>query len=214
MHSERHSPRCRTLPPMLTVPDRLSTGRLRTVRHEGFDAMSITVLAQPHRALRPYIAGVYMGWSENSRVPTLRRELPTPIVPLILNFESPFDIAPADCGGKRIDSFVAGLTDVFTEVTTTGPSSCIQINLTLIGALVLFGMPLGPIAGLTISPDDALPSPWHRLAADLAILGDWSARLCMLEEFLLKRLGDDHEIPRQLIGAQNLLFPEPRTRED
>jgi len=167
--------------------------------------MSTMVLARPHPALRPYIASEYQGWSEVSSRPTLRRELPAPIIPLILNFQSPFDIAPRDGPGRRMGSFVAGLSDVFTEVSTTGPSSCIQLNLTPIGARVLFGIPLGPIAGLTISPADALDSPWHRLTADLATLANWSARLGMLEDFLLKRLRDERQIPRQLIGAHDLL---------
>src|SRR6266849_5508910 len=61
--------------------------RIRLFRHESPGMQFELAFAPPHDALRMYVRE-YVGWFDRSSVPILRRQLPSGIVPFILNFGS------------------------------------------------------------------------------------------------------------------------------
>jgi len=68
-----------------------------------------TAIAAPHPALRPYVRE-YVGGFENTPTALCRRELPTEIAPVIINFGAPFRIFDQAVPSQfhEVTSFAAG----------------------------------------------------------------------------------------------------------
>jgi AraC-like DNA-binding protein len=132
----------------------------------------------------------YQGYVEWVSSGVRRRELPNGDVPLILNFGPPFAIVEADAPGtpRHVSSFMAGLYDRWTIAGSTGPSHCLQVDLTPLGAARVLHQPLGALANQVI-PLDALLGPLaDDLIERLATAPDWPARFAIIDSFLLTRI--------------------------
>src|SRR5688572_32662245 len=104
--------------------------------------------------LRPF-AREYVGWDEHLTKPLRRRELPTEVAPLIINFGAPFHLfAP---GGERRDrdlaSFITGAYDTYQLVESAGASSGVQVNFTLPGIRLLIGRPIQDMTNRALAPE-------------------------------------------------------------
>jgi hypothetical protein len=90
--------------------------------------------AAPVSTLRKYVRE-YVGWVDYSGTPVSRRELPSGIVPLIINFGA--TVRERKAGSDRWNAygtFTAGLHEAFTIVESAGPNVGIQVNFTAIGS--------------------------------------------------------------------------------
>src|SRR5262245_53757053 len=104
--------------------------RAKTLRHESELGTWELVLRPPDERLRAFV-GDYQGYVESGSRPPLRQQAPTTWLPLIVNFDSPWQIsASADGPREEHGSFVAGLGDRSTYVAAAGPARCLQVNLT------------------------------------------------------------------------------------
>ncbi len=110
-----------------------------------------------------------------------RLELPHAGIVLIVGLGPRVDV-----DGDAHSSFVAGLYDTPVVVGDDGHQSCLQANLTPLGARMLFGLPLRELAGQTVALDDVLGR--GDLGERLAELPDWPARFAVFDAFLLARL--------------------------
>src|SRR5689334_11824349 len=100
----------------------------------------------PSALLRAYVRE-YVGWWEYPSAPIIRREVPTDIVPLIVNFGERIRVYEAGSDSKfnEYGTFTTGVYDTFVLVRTSGPSGGLQINLTIPGARRLLARPLGEL---------------------------------------------------------------------
>jgi AraC-like DNA-binding protein len=146
-------------------------------------------LALPPRELRRYVVE-YIGWFEHMTVPMCRREPPTDIIPLMINFGAPVRIFdPLDpARWTDFDSFTTGSFDTFALVGSSGPSGGIQVNLTILGARVVFNRPLAELTNRVVALEDVMGPSARRLIGQLRDAPTWPARFQRLDYELTARI--------------------------
>jgi AraC-like DNA-binding protein len=149
------------------------------------------VLREPDSRLHGLIEGAYQGWVEKSPGGIRRREVPSSIVPFIVNLGPPF--AMIDPGnpsgpGRRVGSFVAGLHDRYALVDSPRHSTCLQVNFTPIGAYLFLGLPMDSLSNKVIELDDIWGATGRRLIAQLEEAPGWHARFSLLDAFIVSRI--------------------------
>jgi len=141
------------------------------------------VVSPANPALRPFVVGHYVGWTEATTHIVRRRELPTLFVPVILSFGAPFRIAGADNA-----SFFAGAHQRYSLVESSGMVECLQVNLTPDAAYRLLRNPMDDFADRIMSLHDVLGTDAARLIERLGNTKGWPARFDILDGFLSGRL--------------------------
>lgn len=179
---------------------------IHTQRQETAQGRWEMVSATPDPRLAGVVLGCYQGWTEHTTRVTLRREVPRPMVPIILNLGSPWGVATGDGVMASHDSFVAGLHDRHATTRSTGFSQCLQVNLTLLGARHILGGALPAILNTIVPFEEVLGGDGRALVDMIRDASDWSRRFALLDRFLLERLattpgiaGDVAATLRQLV---------------
>jgi AraC-like DNA-binding protein len=152
--------------------------------------------APPAEALRPF-ARDYVGWSEHLSAPLCRRELPTEVAPLIINFGAPFHLfAPGGAHRARdLASFVTGAYDTYQLVESAGASSGVQVNFTLLGIRLLVGRPIEDMTNRAFAPEDIFGGFAGELTHRLYDATSWDARFECLDRALTARMRDPLDVP-------------------
>ena len=178
---------------------------IRVLRHESELGSWELVTRPPDPRLRRY-AGDYQGYVESASPAPVRQEIPIPLVPLILNFGSPWDIASSAAGPHvSHDSFVAGLSTASAYVGAAGSATCLQVNLTPLGAHMFFGLPMHELANQVVPLEAALPRAVAPLAEALEDEKSWSDRFALLDAILLARLAEARPPSPDVAWAWNAL---------
>ena len=166
------------------------SAELRVLHHESELASWELVTRAPDQRLRGYV-GDYQGYVESGSPAPVRQEVPMPLVPLIVNFGSPWNVA-ASATGPHVsrDSFVAGLSVASAYVGAAGPARCMQVNLTPLGAHMFFGLPMHELANEVVPLEAALPRGVGPLAEALEDEDGWNERFALLDAILLARLAE------------------------
>nr|QKW93667.1 AraC family transcriptional regulator [Vitiosangium cumulatum] len=140
--------------------------------------------------LRPYVRG-WLGYREATPGGGLSRELPAPRVVVIFEFGPPIQVFES---GSEVQSsrytggFVAGLHEQFALTRHDGFQAGLQLDLTPIGARLLFGLPMSELTEQVFSLADLLPLEHRRICERLASLSSWDARFDLVERLLQERL--------------------------
>lgn len=171
-----------------------SARTIEVVRHSSPLGRFESAISPPHPALRPYVRQ-YFGGSEDTFQPLVRRELPTEVAPLIINFGPPFRIFdPADPSRyQQVSSFVTGAFDSFVVVGTTGAYACIQVNFTLLGMRLFLRRPLHELTNQVVPLDDVFGANAERLISELYEAPTWASRFDIVDREILRRLADVSE---------------------
>jgi AraC-like DNA-binding protein len=140
-----------------------------------------TATRPPHAALVPLVRRGYVGYVERVGAPLRRLEVPHDAIVVILNLGR--QIVVDSWGPKR--SFVAGLHDRAVVTEHPGDQLGIQLDLTPLGARMLFGLPMRELARRVVDLDALVPA---ELVERLGALDGWAARFDVLDAFLLARL--------------------------
>jgi AraC-like DNA-binding protein len=172
--------------PMIRQRTRMLRGELDGSRWE-------MAVRPPAAQLRPYVHGDYVGYTEWSGPMNRRREFPGPFVVMILEFGPPLRVYDAG-NPRRLSShrggFVVGLGDTFAVCEHDGFQHGVQINLTAIGARLLFGLPMSELSGQTVSVRDLLPARHRDLGQQLQDATDWDERFDLLDGALADGMGE------------------------
>ena len=164
--------------------------RARVTRSEAGGSRWEVATRELPAGLRAHVRDL-LGYSEATALPCLRREFPLPQVVVIIEFGPPIRVHDGDGPPSRYaGGFVAGLNDCWTETGHDGAQAGIQLNLTPIGARLLFGVALSELAGRVVHLDDLLPRAHRGLAERLAARPDWDDRFDMVESFIAARLAE------------------------
>ena len=164
--------------------------RSRIVRHVSHIGQWEMVQAEPPAVLRPYIRE-YVGWFEHMASPLCRREPPTEIIPVIVNFGAPVRIFDGDDRSRWTDhsSFTTGAYDRYVLVGSAGPSGGLQINFTILGARLFLGRPLGDLTNRVVGLDDVLGAAVARdLVGELHDASSWTDRFAIVDREVMRRL--------------------------
>ncbi len=175
---------------------------LRSIRHESVLGVWESARTRPAADLRPYVRE-YIGWWEHTANPLVRREPPTEIVPVIINFGAPIRIFDHERPNRwtDVDSFTTGVYDTFVLVGTAGPSGGLQVDLTILGARLILGRPLRDLANLVVSLEDLFGRAARSLRDRLREAPDWSTRFAIVDRELAARLAAAPALPRGLTWA-------------
>ena len=119
------------------------------------------------------------GYSERAPWPIVRREYPAPVVVAIIEFGPPiriFDSGQDVTSATYDGGFSAGISDSFTVTEHAGYQAGIQMNLTPLGARLIFGLPMSELTGRVVALRDILGPDYDSLAEKLAEAPDWDTR--------------------------------------
>ncbi|HEY2153453.1 MAG TPA: helix-turn-helix domain-containing protein [Vicinamibacterales bacterium] len=157
---------------------------------------------EPAPGLRGYVRE-YTGWFEHMASPLCRRELPTEIVPVIINFGAPIRIFEQSDPTRwtDVDSFAAGPYDTYVLVGSAGPSGGVQINFTMLGARLFLGRPLVDLTNRVVALDDLFGAGAERLRGELHDAGTWPARFAILDREIGARISAARSLPPAVVWA-------------
>lgn len=181
--------------------------RPRIVRHASEIGQWEMVQGEPPLALRPYIRE-YVGWVEHLASPLCRRELPTEIIPVIVNFGAPVRIFERDDFRRWTDysSFTTGAYDKYVLVGSAGPSGGLQINFTILGARLFFGRPLTDLTNRVVPLDDVLGREMSRdLIEELHDAVSWEERFAIVDREVFRRLASAHALAPEVLCSWHRL---------
>lgn len=161
--------------------------RSTSIRHVSDHGSWEMASRPPHRAL----AGVverYVGYVEHSLVPLRRREIPKDRITIILGFGPPLMIGGPHMPATGFDSFVAPLSDAYAITEFSGVSYGIEINLSVLAARALFGVPMRELDALVVDIDSLLGAGGELLVEQLYEAPTWDARFDLLDRTIARRL--------------------------
>ena len=159
---------------------------ISTLRHETEAGYWENVTRPPAASLRAHIVS-YEGYIERAATPTVQRQVPGTTVTVILGFGDPLRSSSRHHAAVERQSFVAGLADAHVITEGTGVSSGMQLNLTPIGAYLLFGRPMSEIANRIIAVEDAFGADGPQFVEALHGARDWERRFDLLDAALAAR---------------------------
>ena len=163
-------------------------GTARRLHGEAAGSRWDMALRPPDDRLRPYVRGDYVGYTEWAGSASRRREFPGPFAVMVFEFGPPIRIVEAG-DPRRVSShrggFVSGLGDTFVVCEHDGFQQGIQVNLTAIGARLLFGVPMSELSGRVVSLPDVLPARHRRLGERMQDAAGWDERFELLDRALV-----------------------------
>jgi AraC-like DNA-binding protein len=145
----------------------------------------------------PALAGVvlrYEAFTQTTGAPAVFRELPCSFVPIIIDLDAGWTITHAGRSAQRLGSFVAGVTDSTVLVAHGGTANCLQIDLTVLGARRLLGMPMTELANRTTPIEDVLGLDGHLLVQRIGEAPDWQTRFALVDAAIRTRLAQAPEV--------------------
>ena len=159
-----------------------------TIRHSSALGRWEMVRGAPVAGLRPHVRS-YWGYEEETVGFSRRRELATAHAVLIVGFGPPIEVSFPRLGQSvRATAFVSGLSDCFALVDSFGSQRGVQVDLTPLGAVVLFGLPMRELANRAVELGDVLGADGARLPERLHEASGWSARFAILDELFVDRI--------------------------
>jgi len=130
------------------------------------------------------------GYRETSRRPIRMTETASLVVPIIIGFGEPFEIAigRAPSRDDRYGSFTAGLTGTPVHIRSGGAAHCLQIDLTPLGACRFFGRPMHELANRMVRLDELGDPTVTALRERLGAERSWRRRFALAEAAITPRL--------------------------
>jgi len=163
----------------------------RVLRHESEQDRWEMVQAAPDPRLRGYVLS-YCSYNEETASFTRRRELPSERVVLIVNLGEPIRVsAPGHSDwSTQAEGFIAGMHDTYALTETGGSQAGVQVDLTPIGAHLLFWLPMHQLAQRVVTLEDLFGRGGALLREAVAEADGWAGRFRVIDEFLLARLDE------------------------
>jgi AraC-like DNA-binding protein len=159
-------------------------------RHDGDGHAWETASRPPAAALASLVRG-YVGYTEHAARTVRRLQVPFSGLPLIVSFGPSLRVTDptAGDGGRAVTSFLAGLHDRFVVTEYRGAQAGVQVDLTPLGAAVLFRGVAAEAANRVVDLSDVLGAATaEALEGRLADTNDWAARFDRIDRLLLDRL--------------------------
>jgi AraC-like DNA-binding protein len=163
----------------------------RVLRHESEADRWEMVRAAPDPRLRAHVLS-YCSYDERTTSFVRRRELPSVRVVVIVNLGEPIRVFSPGHGGwsEQAVGFVAGLHDTYALTETSGSQAGMQIDLTPVGAHLLFGLPMDELAQRVVTLEELFGAEGVLFREALAEAPGWLERFALVDEFLIELLDD------------------------
>jgi AraC-like DNA-binding protein len=153
--------------------------------------------------LEPYVVAFH-AYEERGTAFCRRRELPDGSAVLIFNLGGELRVqlsatAQRAFGGGQ--GFFSGASATYVVTETDGAQTGAQIKLTLLGARLLIGRPLGEYVDALIEPAEALGGAGAELGGRIADAGSQPERVRLLAQAVAQRLSSEDAVTPQLAFA-------------
>jgi AraC-like DNA-binding protein len=169
--------------------------------------MSVTIstaTARPHAPLRRWIGG-YSGSHLDGFERGSHRALPSSAVVMVLGLADPIDISGAGAVSGSFTTLVAGLRTSAAEIAHEGQAFDVSVAMTPAGARAMLGVQAGELSQSVVDLRDL----WGRKAVEvidrLVAAPTWPDRFGVIEETLIRRVGDTEQPPGALELAWDML---------
>jgi AraC-like DNA-binding protein len=130
----------------------------------------------------------YLGFREESAETLARRETPSEVVTLIINFGAPLEVAAVgEPGDAYAGSFLARICGTPAVVSFAGVSAGIQIDMSPLGAHMLLDLPMDELPDPVVDLGDVMGPAGARLGERLAAMPGWPARFDYLDDLFTRR---------------------------
>lgn len=161
----------------------------RVISHESGGDRWTFAHGRVHLSLAKHVLG-YCDYHERTASFTRRRELPSSRTVLIVNLGEPIHVRLEGAGGwaAQPDGFFAGLHDSFAVTATTGSQEGVQVDLTPVGAHLLFGVPMQELTRCVVTLDELFGPPGRALRERLGEARSADERFAELDGFLLDQI--------------------------
>jgi AraC-like DNA-binding protein len=142
-------------------------------------------------------------YQENGRRLTNAVEAAALVVPLVISFGAPFQIALGrkPQAGEDYASFTSGLFPGHVVIDSDGGAACVQIDFTPLGAYRFFGLPMHEISARMVTLDDLADREIALLRRRLEDTPNWNTRLDLAEAFVSERLRRGPPVSRPVASA-------------
>ena len=174
-------------------------------RHESDLGRWELVRRGPAAGLGNVVRG-YCGYEEHSPGPMRRREVPQDQVTLILGFGPTLRVSGPGEAPRERDSFVAAVNDSHAITEYEGVSRGLQVNLSPLGAHMLFGLAMHELSDLVVPLEDVLGTAAPLLVERLYEAGDWEARFDLLDALVASRVAEAREPSPDVVRAWRRLL--------
>lgn len=145
------------------------------------------IKGRPAPALAGLVRG-YIGFREDSPEPLLRRETPSEVVTLIVNFGVPLEVGAVGAPRRRFPgSFLARISELPAVTAFAGTSAGVQIDLSPLGAHMLLDLPMDELPEPVVGLGDVLGRDGGLLGERLAAMAGWEQRFDHLDELFARR---------------------------
>jgi AraC-like DNA-binding protein len=157
----------------------------KIVATEAFTLVKLT----PSGELRGLVTDIAL-YREQSGIPIRQIETASLVVPLLIGFAEPFDIAigRAPTVDDAYCSFTSGLCQRPVDIRSAGACNCLQINFTPLGARRFFAMPMSELTERMIDLDVLGDGALLELRERLGHEERWHGRLSIAHRFLVERM--------------------------
>ena len=148
----------------------------------------------PGARVRGLLRGELCGYVETTGAPARRTELPGLVVAVIFDFGELRIVDP----GQRTHhpgGFVAGLGDRPAITEHDGLSRGLQVNLSLLAARRVLGVPMDELANRVVPLDDLFHRSHPDLCGRLRAAPGWDARFDLVEAFVAERAAAAPALP-------------------
>lgn len=129
-------------------------------------------------------------YRELSGTPMPQLETASLVVPLLIGFAEPFEIALGrqPLADDSYQSFASGLCLQPVNIMSAGRCSCVQISFTPLGARRFFGLPMNELTSRMVTLGELGDRSLDRLRQQLGEETSWDRRLAIAERFVIDRL--------------------------
>jgi AraC-like DNA-binding protein len=162
---------------------------------------------QVHPALAPFVKCIWSQESDEAIFDAGReRILPDSCVELVFHFHDPFRTHFADgTSALQPQGFVVGQMRGFQEIEPEGRMGLIAIRFYARGAYLFFQRPLSEVAAGIVNVDDIWQARARELTERIALAGDITARVRLIEEVLLALLAENGRYDRTVNQCLKLI---------
>jgi AraC-like DNA-binding protein len=131
-----------------------------------------------------------------------------------VGFGPPIEVSFPRLGERvRATAFVSGVSDCYALVDSFGSQRGVQVDLTPLGAFMLFGLPMRELANRAVELEDVLGPEGRRLPERLHEASGWPARFAILDELFVDRFASARPASPDVAWAwRRLLETEGRLR--
>ncbi|WP_421925760.1 helix-turn-helix domain-containing protein [Neoaquamicrobium sediminum] len=147
-------------------------------------------------------------YRESSGKPIRQVETASLVVPLLIGFAEPFEIALGRRPGidDGYQSFTSGLCLQPVNIMSAGRCSCVQISFTPLGARRFFGLPMHELTSRMVTLGELGDRSIDRLRQQLGEEASWDRRLVIAERFAIDRLRNGPELSRGTAWAYDRIL--------